>query len=301
MAHGGGGGGGGGGGQGFYKLNLTGTPVPLPTPMPTEAPLSTEGMPALEGAQGILHMILRESTDGSLRPEYGLYIEPTVGYDTNFIQLEGDELASIQKYNHLPIKIWGNPDHITSGVVVVKVSRYEIPFPDLETQVIQGAETLSDVNGQSVALVTTEQGITYAELFEDGSPAPYLFGGGDQVQVKAILIPNETFGEYPAIRVIGSQSPVVDPSTIPADSSFLSNEPDILPEIATLTIEKVELVYYMPDPRSTTAELSMDERYLQPAWLFRGHYSSGDEFEYLIQASKDEFLLPELAPYTQPG
>lgn len=299
MAH---GGGGGGGGQGFYKLNLTGTPVPLPTPMPTEAPPSTEGMPALEGTQGILHMILRESTDGSLRPEYGLYLAPTIGYASNFIQLEGNDLESLQKYNHHPIKIWGDPDHISgNGVVIVKVSRYEIPYPNMGAEIIQGAETLGEVNGQPVALVTTEQGITYAELFEDGSPAPYLFGDGDQVQVKAILIPDETFGEYPAIRVISSQSPVVDPSTIPADSPFLSNEPDVLPEIATFTIEKVELVYYMPDPHFVTTELTMDQRYLQPAWLFRGHYSSGDEFEYLIQALKNEFLLPELAPYTQPG
>ncbi len=298
----GGGGGGGGGGQGFYQLNLTGTPVPLPTPMPAEAPPSTEGMPVLEGTQGILHVILRESTDGSLRPEYGLYIEPTVGYASNFIQLEGDGLADLQIYNHLPVNIWATPDHIDGyGVVVMKVSHYEIPYPDLKTEIIQGAETLGDVNGQSVALVTTEQGITYAELYEDGSPAPYQFGDGDQVQVKALLIPDETFGEYPAIRVIGSQSPVVDPSTIPADSPFLSNEPDILPEIPTLTIERVELVYYMPDPHFVTTELTIDQRYLQPAWLFRGHYSDGSEFEYLIQALKDEFLLPELAPYTQPG
>ncbi len=301
MAH-GGGGGGGGGGQGFYKLNLTDTPVPLPTPMPTEIPPTTEGMPALEGTQGILHMILRESADGSLRPEYGFYLNPTIGYASNFIQLEGDELESIQKYNHLPIKIWGSPDHIDGyGLVIVKVSRYEIPYPDMGTEIIQGTETLGEVNGQPVALVTTEQGITYAELYEDGSPAPYGFGDGDQVQVKAILIPDETFGEYPAIRVISSQSPVVDPSTIPADSPFLSNEPDVLPEIATFTIEKVELVYYMPDPHFVTTELTMDQRYLQPAWLFRGHYSDGSAFEYLIQALKDEFLLPELAPYTQPG
>ena len=69
----------------------------------------------------------------------------------------------------------------------------------------------------------------------------------------------------------------------------------------TATIEKVELVYYIPDPRNITTELEADQRYLQPAWLFRGHYSNGDEFEYLIQALKDEFLLPELAPYTAPG
>lgn len=249
-----------------------------------------------------MRVILRESPDGSLRPEYGFYLDSTIGYDSSYVQLEGDGLADLQIYNNLPINIWANPDHINAnGAVIVKVSRYEISYPDLKAQIIQGAETLGDVNGQTIALVTTEQGITYAELNVDGSPASYLFGDEGQVQVKALLIPDETFGEYPAVRVIGSQSPVVDPSTIPEDSPFMSNEPDILPEIATLTIEKVELVYYIPDPHFVTTELSPDQRYLQPAWLFRGHYSSGDEFEYLIQALKDEFLLPELAPYTAPG
>jgi hypothetical protein len=68
---------------------------------------------------------------------------------------------------------------------------------------------------------------------------------------------------------------------------------------ATLTM-KSGAVYYMPDPYFVTTELSRST-YLQPAWLFRGHYSDGSEFEYLIQALKEEFLLPELAPYTQPG
>jgi hypothetical protein len=36
-------------------------------------------------------------------------------------------------------------------------------------------------------------------------------------------------------------------------------------------------------------------------WRFYGHYDTGGEFEAIVQALKEEFLLPELAPYIQGG
>ncbi len=68
-----------------------------------------------------------------------------------------------------------------------------------------------------------------------------------------------------------------------------------------LTIESVELVYYAPDPRTRRQDVGSDAIYLQPAWRFYGHYSDGSEVEFLVQALKQEFLLPELEPYTGPG
>jgi predicted O-linked N-acetylglucosamine transferase (SPINDLY family) len=65
------------------------------------------------------------------------------------------------------------------------------------------------------------------------------------------------------------------------------------------TIENVELVYYISDPHYIVPDTA--QPYIQPAWRFHGHYSSGDEFEILIQALKQEYLIPELAPYTRPG
>ena len=41
--------------------------------------------------------------------------------------------------------------------------------------------------------------------------------------------------------------------------------------------------------------------YIQPAWRFQGHYWDGSEFEILIQALKDEFLLPEIDNVEPPG
>jgi hypothetical protein len=63
----------------------------------------------------------------------------------------------------------------------------------------------------------------------------------------------------------------------------------------------VEVVYYIPDPRYGLPESGTDPQYIQPAWRFYGHYSNGDELELLVQALKQEYLLPELAPYRPPG
>lgn len=68
-----------------------------------------------------------------------------------------------------------------------------------------------------------------------------------------------------------------------------------------LTIEKIELIYYITNPHWQAGDLSGSRPYIQPAWRFSGHYENGDEFEMLVQALKDEYLLPELAPFTPPG
>ncbi len=41
--------------------------------------------------------------------------------------------------------------------------------------------------------------------------------------------------------------------------------------------------------------------YVQPMWLFTGHYSNGDELEILVQALQQQYLSPELEPVEPPG
>ena len=67
------------------------------------------------------------------------------------------------------------------------------------------------------------------------------------------------------------------------------------------TIEKVELVYHLSDPRYAPPAANASPQYIQPAWRFQGHYSNGDEFEILVQALKQEYLLPEIEGFTPPG
>jgi|GEM_PF-1138395 hypothetical protein len=96
-----------------------------------------------------------------------------------------------------------------------------------------------------------------------------------------------------------SGTPVSFPSSTPTPSenpySLIQSE-----NAPTATLEKTELVHYIRDPYAE-AWNPISESYIQPVWRFYGHYSNGDEFEILIQALKEEYLFPELAPHTPPG
>jgi hypothetical protein len=69
----------------------------------------------------------------------------------------------------------------------------------------------------------------------------------------------------------------------------------------TATIEQVELVYYTHDPRYKLPDQSGEPSYIQPMWRFYGHYSTGDEFEILVQALQKEYLSPEVETIEPPG
>lgn len=94
-----------------------------------------------------------------------------------------------------------------------------------------------------------------------------------------------------------NENPIAFPTTIPTIQSFPTPQLNDLP---TATIEVVVLNYYVRNPYSERWNPLYDI-FIQPVWHFYGHYSTGDEFEILIQALKPEFLLPELAPYIPPG
>ena len=118
------------------------------------------------------------------------------------------------------------------------------------------------------------------------------------------------YGNYPTLRIYNSAQAISPKNgqpielTITSDQPYIGDEPVISTEVyipPSATIETVELVYYIPDPRYAPTDSNSKPQYIQPTWRFYGHYSNGDEFEILVQALKEEFLLPELAPYTPPG
>jgi hypothetical protein len=102
-----------------------------------------------------------------------------------------------------------------------------------------------------------------------------------------------------------SGTPMPFPTATPIPT--LSSEPNTpAPETntpPTLTIEKVELVYFVSNPLYQANDPSAGRRspYIQPAWHFSGHYSNGDADDILIQALKEEYLSPEIVPYNQGG
>jgi hypothetical protein len=208
--------------------------------------------------------------------------------------------------------VWGSVDHFNKdGTAVVKVDRYAIPFPDLQFQILKGTQKIVQLEGQPATLFTTDAGITYIQETPNGDIDQSEIGHeGDLVLIEALVIPSESLAGYPTMRMFSGQL-AVNPKngqptelTITVDQPYVSKEPQAVGVTVvnppTATIEKVELVYFGSNPQYASGPTA-GYPYLQPAWRFYGHFSNGDEFDVLIQAIQDEYLLPELAPYIPPG
>ena len=275
-----------------------GQTLAIPAP---DLPLSEK----VEGLRGIMNITIYKQADGSQRVEYGFMVNT---YPYPYLLLEGENLEELQAYQNKPVEVWGTMEVREEGSTI-KVERYEIPFPDLQFQILRGAQSSATIEDQPAVLFTTDDGQTYVQFYPGGGVDGNLLSKPDDViLLEALIIPDETFGGYPVLRFfsaameISPKSGKVVELEISADQIYIQDE-SVEGETVqpTLTIERALLVYYMPDPRYLTGELSPDQRYLQPAWLFTGHYSDGSEFFFIVQALQQEFLLPEAAPFTQPG
>jgi hypothetical protein len=128
---------------------------------------------------------------------------------------------------------------------------------------------------------------------------------GDLIEQEVLIIPDETFGGFPVAHIYQSGIIQADGSElqIQANQIYSFNEPQdprMSPDYTqpNLTIDHVELVYYVSSPYYQVNDPNYSQRspYIEPAWHFRGRYDDGTEFDVLIQALQQEFLLPELAP-----
>ncbi len=313
-----GGGGGGGGGLGFYKLNLTGTPMPLPTLMPQTDQNGQAIGPfqlgqRLEGQRGLLSVILYHQPDGSQRAEYNLYFTPAGQPYSYTLLLEGADLQALQAYQNRPVEVWGSVDHYDDqrGMDVVQVDRFEVPFPDLQFQILHGTQKVMDVAGQSATVFTADDGQSYVQMRPGGVVDNSLIGvEGDQVLVEALAIPDESFGGYATLRVFSAAMATSPKNGQPMELTITADQPYVTDELPaqetnqsppTATVEKVELVYFIVDPRYAVPDSSAGQPYIQPMWRFYGHYSNGDMFEILVQALQDQFLSPEIQVIEGPG
>lgn len=306
------GGGGGGGGLGFYKLNLSGTPVPFERPTPPVIPTQAPSGRRVEGLRGFLLVTLYKRLDGPRRAEYGLTTDGANGLPGSMM-LEGADLDGLQSAQNRPVDIWGTLDHYDRyGTPVIKVERYEIPYPDLKFQTMRGTQKTVEIQGRAITIFTAEDGTDFVQMTTGGMQEKensILGAEGDPVYLEALVVPGETFAGYPVLRMFSgsvatgpNDGQLEDPATI-LGQPMVQDEMPAAPSLpTTATVEKVELVYYLSKPRYTAAaDPQAGPAYIQPAWRFYGHYSNGDEFEILVQALKDEFLLPELAPFNSPG
>ncbi len=316
-----GGGGGGGGGNGFYRLNLTGTPIPFLTSTPTARPAGGGGggtetltppgvnppfdKSRVDELRGMLNISIRKKTDGSQVTEYNLIGKDNIGQYFN-TQLLGSNLQGLLQYQGLPLIVWGTVT--TRDPLTINVERFEVPFPDLQFQILKGTQKTENVSGQTATLFTTDSGQSYVQLTPNGDIDPTIIGRlGDVIEQEVLIVPDETFGGRPTMRVYSG-------SIIQADSPGLTvtaNQPSTYDDSVnippnnnippTMTIEKVELVYYTSDPRYVIPDPNAAPPYIQPMWRFFGHSSNGDEFEFLVQALKNEFLSPEIQTVQPPG
>ncbi|MEP7135095.1 MAG: LysM domain-containing protein [Chloroflexota bacterium] len=263
-----------------------------------------------ENQRGIVMVNIYRKSDGSQRTEYA-FITAKDGENYN-LKLAGDGLQELEKYNNRPINIWAAIESTDQfGNMTAQVSRFEIPFPDLKIQIFRGSQHTAQINGQTAILFTTVDGTTYIQALPNGDPFienPLVGVEGDEVLLEAINIPDDFNNGYPVLRTFGaslatSKNGQAVEMTVTADQPYIIDEtPNTEVSVPpTLTIEKVELTYYLPNPLYGRNDQNADAQIIQPVWRFYGHYATGDEFEILVQALKREFLLPELAPYEPPG
>ena len=299
----GGGGGGGGEGVGLYKLNLTGTPVPMPTEVVSQ---TVQVGQVVEGQRGLVSVTFYNQPDGSQRVEYSLYFSG--GQVEPAMILQGEGLETLQAMHNRPVDVWGSISAYDEqfGLVYLDVERFEIPYPDLQFQILRGAQRETEIDGQAAILFTTTDGQTYTELTPRGDLETFLIGiEGDEVLCEALLLPDEAVGGHAAMRCFsGGVAPedgqAID-MEITADQPYVEDEPvvqDYVPP--TVTIESVELVYFIEDPRLTPITDS-EPAYIQPMWRFAGRNSNGELIEILVQALQEEFLLPEVQTIVGPG
>lgn len=310
-------GGGGGGGGNFYKVNLSGTPVPMSTPTPIANVIPSEQIPldeVIQGLEGLLIVNKIKSANGNIRTEYGLSVRISPEQQFGWFVLKGDMLQELDGYHNRPVKIWAHLDpagntSIENGSITLIVDRYEIPYPDLQFEIIRGEQTLTEINGQSIVLFTAEDGITYVQLQPMGDPETSTWNYAKELYIEGYRIPGETYAGYPAIRSFGGGMAGQDGSTtsdITADDPYIYDESlegaSANADILTATIESVKLVYYTPDPRlSTLSGQPAQTQYIQPVWRFMGRYEDGSTFEILVQALTQEFLSPEPENGVPPG
>ncbi len=254
-----------------------------------------------EGWQGLLSITIIKSPDGSERTQY-TFMDSVHGY----YQLDGS-LGDLSAYQNRPIKVWGaiREEDPTQGMLI-SVEKYEVPYPDLKFSLLHGRQENQTVNGELLTVLTAEDGQTYVVLLPEGSPSSYpVDPGSEDVIVEVLAIPGETYAGYPALRIFSSALAINPKTNAPFDLTITADRvnvieapPEVTPEIPTIQIESIELIFYTKDP--TSAQTS-SPAYIQPMWLFTGHYSNGDEFEIMVQALSQEYLSPVVEPIEPPG
>ncbi|HLO13699.1 MAG TPA: LysM peptidoglycan-binding domain-containing protein, partial [Anaerolineales bacterium] len=263
----------------------------------------------VQDLRGYLTISIHNKSDGTSSKEYQLEAAQDTG-GSSIYTMEGSILGELDPYNALPIIVSGKIDK--TGKLIV--GSYKIPYPDLQFQILKGTQKWEQLGGQNVVVFTTQDGKSYVEYAVTNNipNTTKLIGGneGDLIQAELLIFPDETFAGLPVAHIY--QTLIVQENgpelNVEANRIRMYND-DNNPTAPlnytppNLTIDRVELVYYVSNPYYQVNDPNYSQRspYIQPVWHFHGHYDDGSEFDVLIQALKQEFLLPELSPGISPG
>ena len=161
--------------------------VPNPIGNPNQPPVGKQ----YEAQRGILSVSIYNKPDGSQRSEYYLAINNHDGLYP-YVKLEGDGLEPLQAYHNRPVEIWGRVVRYDQqlDMPVVNVERFNIPFPDLQFQIIKGTQKSIVIEGKTAILFTADNGTSYIQMQNNGdidiNIPSYL---GDEV-IFEVLCPN---------------------------------------------------------------------------------------------------------------
>jgi hypothetical protein len=214
--------------------------------------------------------------------------------------LVGPAMSTIDQYNNLPITIWGKVDRLDEHTVYINVDHYEPVFPGETILALSGTEQILTLDGQEVILFTTTSGESYVlKSSFDFPPADANIIGhlGDVIEIEGYILPNQQLGGYLFLQdTAGTSQPdgVVD-SALPNvwDHSAPPN-PGLLLQ-GMVTIDMVELAYDAINLDRCQASFAEDPNnlpwlYVQPMWVFNGHFDDGRRFFLQVQALPDEYM-----------
>ncbi len=301
----GGGGGGGGstpdanfGGGGFAFPNFDTGPAPVATQeiVPYQP---GDGVQAVTGTASITkHLYLgdKSSIEVNFYPDPPDSLAPGWGYT-----LIGENLTGIEQYQNLPVRIWGSVDHLDNGIVFINIDRYEPVYPGIQIQAWNGTEQIVSLEGQDVVLFTTSTGESYVvnSSLDWGAEGNVIGNLGDLIELEGYVKPDQQFGGYPILKDLAGSYPgdgVVDSAQISIWDH--SQDPGSNPGAVlqgNVTIDTIELAYDAINLDRCQASAAQDPNmapwlYVQPMWIFNGHFENGRRLIVQVQALPDEYL-----------
>jgi hypothetical protein len=301
------GGGGGGGGGGPENVNFGGGGFGLPNLDPDQDPTATPSPgpyaigDRIEGRTGRVYAINNIYSDGSSVYEFNIMMDPLDEAPFgDYFRLQGEATVGLNQYQNLPVRIWGQVIGYVEGTPIVALDRFEAQYPGLSIQQWNGTESIVNLDGQDVVLLTTDSGDAYVlqSSITWGAEANVIGYLGDWIEIEGYIIPDRRFGGYPVIQDLSGGMP--PDQEVTSDDIFIYDHSFDPPNISTLmsgqvTIDSIELAYASITMQNCLSSHSTDPNMIpfltvQPVWVYTGHFDDGRIIVIQVQALPEEYL-----------